>query len=457
MPPVEPTASIRRRLLRLLLGPTAALLLAGAAIDYFSGLAPVYAAYDQALGDGALAVAAYVRADAGGHVTAELLPQAVAVLRTDAADSIFYQVLGPDGAYIAGDRGLPAATSATTNPAFSSGVYRGVPIRYASYRTPTSAGPVTVVVAETTHKRERVRGNLLTTVVAVDLLQLGAIMVLVWIGVQRGLRPLIALRDQIAARSPRELSALEERSAPTEVRSLVHALNGLFAAVREIGSAQQQFLANAAHQLRTPLSGIQAQLELLVRDPAASAVRDRLEASFEGTRRLAHTANQLLTLARAEPNTNLYREFAPVDLRRLIRAVFDAQLDRAVALGIDLGAAVSPASTLGIEWLLREMIENLVDNALRFAPRGAVVTVRCGTADAVAFLEVEDDGPGIPEPERAHVFERFYRIAGSGGQGSGLGLAIVDEICRVHGASVALGSGPDGRGAKFRIEFRTGT
>lgn len=452
-PHVEASATIRRRLLLLLLGPTAALLLAGAAIDYFTGLAPLRAAYDQSLADAALAVAAHVRTDSQGHVSMDLPPQAVAVLRTDSTDEIYYLVLGPDGGYVAGDSGLPTASDTLSNPTLRSGFYRGIPVRLASYRTSVAAGPVLVTVAETTQKRERVSGKLLTTVVAVDLLQLGAIVLLVWIGVGKGLQPLLTLRDQIAARSPRELGALEERRVPLEARGLVRALNRLFAAVRETGEAQQQFLANAAHQLRTPLSGMQAQLELLMRDPAALALHGRLQALYDGSRRLARTANQLLTLARAEPGANLYRVLAPVELSQLIRGTVAANIDRAIALGIDLGADVAPAQIAGVEWLLQELIENLLDNALHYTPRGGVVTARCGTLASAYFLEVEDNGPGIPEHERARVLERFYRVAGGGSDGSGLGLAIVNEIARVHGARISIASGVGGRGTRIRVEF----
>jgi two-component system, OmpR family, sensor histidine kinase TctE len=449
----EATSSIRRRLLILLLGPTAALLLVGAAIDYFTGLAPVYEAYDHSLADAALAVAAHVRTDAAGRIATDLPPQAVAVLRTDSADTVYYLVLGPDGSYVAGDAGLPSISDAVTNPSLRSSSYRGIPIRLASYRTVTAAGPVTVTVAETTRKRDVVRGKLITTVVTVDLLQLGAIVVLVWVGVRKGLQPLLNLRDQITALSPRELGALEERLVPLEVHGLVQALNRLFAAVRETGEAQQQFLANAAHQLRTPLSGMQAQLELLIRDAAAGTLRERLEALYDGSRRLARTSNQLLTLARAEPGANLYRALAPVDLQQMIQSTVGSNLDRAIALGIDLGAELQPARVAGVEWLLRELIENLIDNALRYAPRGGVVTARCGTVNGCGFIEVEDNGPGIPERERERVLERFYRVAGGGSDGSGLGLAIVNEIARVHGAGIEITNGAGDRGTRVHVEF----
>ncbi len=453
IPRAEAISSIRRRLLFLLLGPTAALLLAGAAIDYFTGLAPVYEAYDHLLADAALAVATNVRTDAAGHITTDLPPQAVAVLRTDTSDNVYYLVTGPDGAYIAGDTGLPSTSDPASNPSLRFSTYRGAPVRLASYRTVTEAGPVTVTVAETTRKRELVRGKLLTTVVAVDLLQLGAIVLLVWVGVRKGLEPLLVLRDQIAARSPRELGALEERRVPLEVHGLVQALNRLFAAVRETGEAQQQFLANAAHQLRTPLSGMQAQLELLLREPTTGALHERLQALYDGSRRLARTANQLLTLARAEPGANLYRALAPVELQQLIQSAVGANLDRAISLGIDLGAELESARVAGVEWLLRELIENLIDNALHYTSRGGVVTTRCGVRGGQGYVEVEDNGPGIPERERERVLERFYRVAGGGSDGSGLGLAIVNEIARVHGANILITNGTGERGTRIRVEF----
>jgi two-component system sensor histidine kinase TctE len=447
--------TVRRRLLWLLLPPLILLLMAGVLLDYRMGAAPVREAYDQALADAALAVSSYIRIEPGtGVIHAELPDEAINLLRNGRDDDMFYAVFGNDSAYISGDRELLPATAGSRNPSFMDSTLHTRDVRLATYRTTTAAGLVTVVVAETKRKRDHATTRLLTGVVLTDLLQLGAIMLLVFIGVAAGLRPLLRLRDEIETRSPRELRALDETSVPGEVRPLVRALNQLFATVREAALAQQQFLANAAHQLRTPLAGLQAQLDLLAREAPSPGDKEKLLRLLDSCRRLAHTANQLLALARADPAANLPEQFQPVDLRRLIETCVTDQLDRALAKNIDLGVETVPTTIMGSAWLLRELLANLTDNALKYTPADGRITLRCDTdAQHRAFLEIEDDGPGIPASERAHVLQRFYRMPASSGDGCGLGLAIIDEITRLHQAELILSSGENDNGARIRVLF----
>jgi two-component system sensor histidine kinase TctE len=215
-----------------------------------------------------------------------------------------------------------------------------------------------------------------------------------------------------------------------------------------------------AHQLRTPLAGARLQLEWLAErhrdDSDTAAAVARLLATNE---RLTRETNQLLALARAEPSQPGRARFAPLDLARLVGDGVQSFVERAAARDIDLGFALAPATVDGDPFLLRDLLDNLVDNALRYTPPGGSVTVRCGAAAAGApaagaLLEVEDDGPGIPPAERARVFERFVRLAPDGGAtGSGLGLAIVRDIARLHGARVELGDGAGGKGARFTVHF----
>jgi two-component system, OmpR family, sensor histidine kinase TctE len=460
MPAREHTSTVRRRLLLTLLAPLMVLLSLGVLADYLNSATPVHVAYDQALADAALAVSAHLSSDSDGNLRADLPPQAEAVLRADSYDTIYYVVLDPHGEVIAGDRGLPVPAAGAENPAFADAFFRGHSIRTATYWVSTDAGRACITVAETLHKRENATRRILTGSLFIDLLQLCATLLFIWIGVRYGLRPLLTLRDQIAARPPRDLAPLDERGVPGEVIPLTHAVNRLFATVREGALAQQQFLTNAAHQLRTPLAGIQAQLELLARDPDAGEMRQRLHQLHEGCRRLAHTANQLLTLARAEPSANLADDFASVQLRQLVEEAVAGSLDRALERHIDLGVETASARVHGVAWLLRELLANLIDNALIYTPTGGHVTVRCGlleTSSHEAFLEVEDNGPGIAPQERTRVVERFYRSPASGGSGCGLGLAIVEDIARVHGAKLEIDAGAGGRGTCVRVRFPTPT
>jgi two-component system sensor histidine kinase TctE len=466
--------SIRRRLLLLLSAPLALLLAAGVLVDYLSTTTPLHAAYDQVLASSIVAVAAHLNIGADGKVKSELSDQAVAVLRADNDDEIYYSLLDAHNEFVAGDAGLPVAPADTDNPSFADAQYRGKSVRVATYRTNQPAGPIAISVAETTNKRREAMRSMLSYIVVSDLLQLFATLLLVWVGVRVGLRPLLALRDQIARRSAQDLAALDDSEVPGEVLPLTHALNRLFATVAEAAHAQHRFLADAAHQLRTPLAGLQAQLELLgndlaTQDSASAALRERVARMHAGMQRLGHTANQLLALARAEPAANPTDDFRVLDLRALAEESVAAHFDHALKRHIDLGVEAAAAHVRGSSWLLRELLANLIDNALTYTPAEGRVTVRCGSAaptpagasaaaSASAFLEVEDDGPGIPLAERRRVLERFYRIArssaeGNAREGSGLGLAIVDEIARAHAATLDISTGAHGRGARVRVEF----
>ncbi|HXQ30364.1 MAG TPA: sensor histidine kinase N-terminal domain-containing protein [Steroidobacteraceae bacterium] len=456
--PVSGPTSLGRRLLVLLLAPLAVLLIAGLLFDYISSIGPVRGAFDRSLGDAALVVAAYLRPGSLEKIPRELPPEVSATLRGTGDRALRLAVRDGAGRLLAGESNLPLPPAgftarSTPNPAFADIRLAGEPARVAWYALALDSGPTTITVAESTRARDRPSREFLAVTMLVDILQLLAILLLVILGVRRGLKPLLALRDQLAARSASELESLDEHSVPAEVRTLVASLNALFARMRATAESQQKFVADAAHQMRTPLAGMQAQLELLERDPQAAPVRDRIHAVGEGLRRLAHTAHQLLTLARAESAATLERDFRAVDLRQLIEQTVTAQLDRALAKSIDLGADAEPATATGIDWLLREMLNNLTDNALNYTPSGGTVTLRCGTIAGAAFLEVEDNGPGIEATERPLITERFRRAAGAAGVGTGLGLAIVSDIARVHGARLSIDTGAGGRGTLARIEF----
>jgi len=448
--------TIRRRLLLILLAPLTALLSLGIVLDYTAGLAPLRAAFDQALVKQTLALAAQLHAHDDGAIDFDLTPQAVAVLRADKDDTVYYQVLGPGNRLLGGEAGLPAAGDRAENPAFRDGEFNGRDVRAASYRVATAGGDVVFTVAETRSKRQNARRRMLATIIASDIAQLAGILALVWFGVRVGLRPLLALRAQIDSRSARDLAPLDETQVPGEVLPLTGALNRLFATVSATAQGQLQFLANAAHQLRTPMAGLQTQIELLLREPSTSALHAQLTGMLASTRRLAHTSNQLLALARAEPTAAAVADFRELDLRDLAEECVAAQFDLAVRRRIDLGVEATSARVTGSAWLLRELLANLVDNALSYTPADGRVTVRCGADSSQApraYLEVEDDGPGIAEDQRGRVIERFYRAPGAASEGCGLGLAIVDEIARGHHELLEIGTGAHERGARVRVTF----
>ena len=461
--------TIRRRLLLLLLPALAILMLLGGLVDYWIALATTQNAYDQALASTAFAAAAYVTFDQGKAAFTPS-PRTAALLRAGsgvAGDSLLYAVTGPDGALIAGNPGLPAGFAlpipgATGSPdsrvVFRDVRVQGVPLRAVSVRVPTPQGAAmqgaaTVTVAETRERRTRTQRVMLFGKLLVDFAELDITLLLIWIAVYFGLRPLAALRDEAETHSLRELRRFDESTVPGELRPVVVSFNRVLELLHDAAAAQQRFVADAAHQMRTPVAGLLAQLELLLREPRAAAVANELATLQQGIAHLAHSANQLLSLARAEPIAALPEDRQPIALKALVEQLVERHLDRADKASIDLGAETAPAQTLGDAWLLEDLLGNLIDNALKYTPRGGHVTVRSGLDGRKPYLEVEDDGPGIPEAERTRVRERFYRLPGSGGIGCGLGLAIVDEIARVHGATLSIGSGRNGRGARMRVSF----
>ncbi len=284
-------------------------------------------------------------------------------------------------------------------------------------------------------------------------MQLDVTLVLVWVGIQLGLRPVKRLRDEIADRSPLDLRPIVESSVPREISPVVVTLNRLFTMLRTAVQSQQQFIANTAHQLRTPITGMQAQLDLVIAEPAAQPIRARLQTLQEGIRQLAHSANQLLSLARADPAANITAKNQSVDLNAIVGEVVAKLFDRALQANIDLGVEATPVSIHADPSLLDDLLSNLVDNALKYTPAGGSVTASAGLHNGKPFLAVEDTGPGIPENERQRVRQRFYRMPNSPGHGSGLGLAIVDEIAHLYGASVTIEAGAKEAGTRVVVLF----
>jgi two-component system sensor histidine kinase TctE len=448
--------SLRVNLLRLLIPPVAVILAVGSIAAYYLSIDPAADAYDQSLINTAIALSERLRMQEG-KLTFDLPSAAEAVVRTDKYDKIYYLVRDGTGSTIAGDQEIPAAPKGTPS---EDGVstydadYRGQRIRVASLQVPCGVGTCTVKVAETTVKRDRLSRDILIGSVLPQTLFAVLTLALVWFGVRRGLAPLARLSDEILERSPRDLRAINEGGAPTEAKPLVSALNKLFDQVDESNRNQQRFLANAAHQLRTPLAGLQAHTELAMAQPVPDACRAELEYVHSATIRTARLANQLLALARAEPGGNRPADFARVDLRQVVEECADEWVHRSLAKDVDLGFDLASARVSGDAFLLRELLVNLIGNAVEYTQPGGHVTVRTGpVAPGGAFLEVEDDGPGIPAVERERVLERFYRLPGTAGTGSGLGLAIVREIALAHGARVEILDGQGGRGCCVRLNF----
>ena len=443
--------SLRAHLLRLLLPPIAALLAVGALVAYYPSLEPATEAYNQALVDIGIAIGSYVRAHDTGYGF-DLPPAVEQALRTDRYDTIYYRVVSPDGGNIAGDPELPLPPD-VSGSSYDAEI-KGQRVHVVSVQAPCGVGACNILVAETTVKRTRLTRDILFSSLMPQMLLAVATLVIVWFGVKRGLGPLARLSEEIKGRSPRDLHPIDVAAAPEETRPLLAALNGLLEQVAEASRNQQRFLANAAHQLRTPLAGLQAHTELALTQPLPDEVRAQLDQVHQATIRTARLANQLLALARAEPGAR--GDPSQVNLKSVVEAEADAWVHQALARDIDLGFELEAASIQGDAFLVREALANLVHNAIEYSHRGGRVTIRTGARNDHAFVEVEDDGPGIPAGERGRVLERFYRVPGTSGTGSGLGLAIVREIAVGHGAGIELGEGVGAKGCRVAITFPHG-
>ncbi|MCC6474814.1 MAG: sensor histidine kinase [Burkholderiales bacterium] len=446
--------SLKRLLTTWLVAPLLALILLSALPAYKLAVDAANEAYDNGLLNPAIAISRYVRLT-DERFEVDLPPVALEALRVDSADRIFFRVTGPNGDLIAGNAAIPAPDIPV--PAAGHTFYNtrvgNVRVRVAAVSVPRRYGEVLVQVAETTSKRDGLVKEILAGTLIPALVVAIAAGALVWFGIRRSLAPLATLKQEIERRSPSDLSPVPGGDSPEEVRPLLDALNRLLARLDAALGAQQRFIANAAHQLRTPLAGLRTHVSLARRNPASPETGALLDMIAGETDQASHLANQLLTLARAEPGTGRPDLHQPVNLREIANNTAQTWVRTAVDRNIDLGFELEDASTPGDPLLLRELLANLVDNALAYTPSEGTVTVRTRAQDGQAVIEVEDDGPGIPESEREKIFERFYRIPGTAGGGCGLGLAIVREIAGRHGARVILESPPGGRGTLARVSF----
>jgi two-component system, OmpR family, sensor histidine kinase TctE len=450
--------TVKRRLLTLLLPPLVALLAGGVLLDYINGMAPLRHAYDQSLANAALTIAGQVRRDADGRLQADQAAQIMDALsagQPEDGHQSFFQIRGAGRSDLIGNAGLAQAFPLQTGFVYQDSLYHGQRIRVVTYRGDTPAGPLAVSVAETLHRQYAASRRIVGSLVLTDVVQLLATVALIWFGVNLGLRPLLRMRDDIAARSPQDLAPLDVSSVPGEVQLVVVAINRLFATVREAAQSQQRFLADAAHQIRTPLAGLKSRLEVLLDQPSAEISREDLQTLVQSVDRLAHTAHQLLALARAEPAAHVSLAFERVDLGQLSEQAAERAFDRAIAQGLELEVQVEQVVVNGVPWLLRELLDNLIDNAIRYTQPGGKVVVRCHRQDGGVQLQVEDNGPGIPSAQRMRVRERFYRVPGSPGTGTGLGLAIVDEVARLHRAQLVIDAGEGGAGTCVTLMFAT--
>lgn len=455
----RPAASLRRRLLLWILGPLSLLIGLNAWVGYGHAVQAANEAYDRSLYLAARTLAEEL-AWRDGQLYLHGLRGVGYLFENHTGSRLLYKVETAGGRWLAGHAGLPSPALGEPSSVhyfalvrFEDARLEGQPVRLAQLihamedaRTPEPLLRITVV--ETLEARQQLIGQILReTLTSQGLLLLAAALLVVW-GVQRGIRPVEDFRRQLDLREDADFTAIEPPDVPRELRPLIATLNGYLQRLARLIDIRKRFLDNAAHQLRTPLTALKTQLALAVRQAGPQTPAELLAAQ-RTTDDAVRLTEQLLAMTRVEHGREIH-DMAPVDLAQLARQVTGEFLLRAHQRGDDLGLEVQGDAwqVSGLQSLLHEALANLIDNALHHGPAGVRVTVRVGEG----WLEVEDDGPGIPPEHQAHVFERFYRAAPAGSAGSGLGLAIVREIALQHGASLSLTSPVhEGKGTRIRM------
>lgn len=457
------TRTLRSRLLLWISGPLIALWVISSLVDHDIAKGFVNLNYDRALLDTALDIGRNVR-ESGNQLYLDLPQPVIEMLISGEQGRFYYRANGPSGEYITGDPDLPEPPEAQEDRVFYyNATFRDEPIRAVALRVPVRPGSGKGVILIQVAERSALRADFARQIMLRMMLPQAILVVLatlaVWFGVGIGLRALTSMRREIENRSHVDLSPIDEAGAPVEVQPLLRAMNDLLSRLSAALAAQQRFIADAAHQLRTPVAALKTQAELAVRqvrDGEAAATLQQLHTAAEHAARLV---SQLLTLARAEPGSHRSVMRQSVALAMLARDITREWVPRALTRQIDLGFdEASATSAISADpFLIHEMLNNLIDNAIQYTPAGGRVTVRVRQQDGHALLEVEDDGPGIALEEREKIFERFYRMPGGAPEGCGLGLAIVREIAQGHQAVVTVQSGAGGRGTCMTVTFPSPT
>jgi two-component system sensor histidine kinase TctE len=425
------------------------------AITYLVAKSIANQPFDHALEDSVTVLAQQVR-EVDGRAVSRLPGSARDILRADDVDNVYFQILGPQGEHIDGDRELPRPADLDDKRIgkvrFRNAVMHGNQVRIAySFvnlrplaRRGEEAHAALVQVAETLDKRALLANEIIKGVILPQFIILPIVLALVWFALARGLSPLAQLQERIRARRPDDLSPIDSHQVPEEISPLVGSLNDMLGRLSQTIEMQKRFIADAAHQMKTPLAGMRMQSELALRQRDPGEIHRSLEQLAKSSESATRLVNQLLALARAENQPHAGIAMVMLDLNQVALETVQDWVQASFAHRIDLGFEqnAQPQDIEGSPLMLRELLSNLIDNALRYTPAGGSVTVRVRSDAGQTILEVEDTGPGIAPAERSHVFERFYRILGTGAPGSGLGLAIVREIAQQHGAEVDIFSNP---------------
>ncbi|MFM2075244.1 MAG: Sensor protein QseC [Pseudomonadota bacterium] len=460
------SVSLRRRLLLWLLLPLVGLIALNAWWTYGRAVQVANEAHDRSLYLTTRTLAEELQW-VNGVLRLDVLKGAGYLFENHTGARLLYRIDSQDGHFLAGNTDVPLLPAEREQSVkffalvdFDDGLYRGEVVRLARLLhvvDSTSAPPpmVQITVMETREVRDQLIAQVLRETLVGQALVLLAAALTVVVGVQRGIRPLEAFRRRLAERSDDDFSPVHLPQPPKELRPLIDTVNAHLARLGRLIGIRKRFLDNAAHQLRTPLTILKTQAELLLRGAPGPEQTALIQAVHRTAGDAARLSEQLLALTQVEHAADMQR-WEAVDLVALARSTTEARLLQAHERGDDLGfeSQVLRCEVQGVPLLLGEALGNLIDNAMVHGGPGVHITVRVG----LAWFEVEDNGPGIASVHQAHVFERFYRGASDPAvKGNGLGLAIVREIALQHQADWHLHSPvAQGRGTRIRVSWSTG-
>lgn len=428
--------SLRRFLLRRLLWPFIAILLLGMTVAYFFAVRAATHATDLGLLDDAVDLVEQVEVHQG-KIELNLPPAATQMLITNNDDKETYAVWNSKDGLISGDPRLMTldAPSLDEGQRFIDFRFNNEENRAVILRRVVKDETLFIAVAQTKHGRNRMSREIFISLLMPEILLILVAIIAIIFGIRRGLTPVERLRDVITSRSPNDLSHIEETSAPTELRPIIHGVNELLDKLSKALSDHRRFIADAAHQLRTPLAALSSQIEVNLEQPSTDT-RSMLNQLLATTKRTSHLANQLLSLARLEHTEHAACDKVELPLHEVVREAAADLVSQAARKNIDINFDLQPCKVKGSPILLRELLANLFDNAVRYVPQGGHVSVGLQVEGMRCVLTIEDDGPGVPESELDKLGVPFYRPASSHPGGCGLGLAIVKEIARLHDAQV---------------------
>lgn len=449
--------SLRSYLMQRLLISIYLLWIVSTVVGYFATINYANQPYDLVLLQRANEVASELKLGSG-HEQLDVVPLLPDGTELGMPDKVLYTVTDSEGRKLAGNGNTLRPLSYRRDrkgPLFSNGEREGQKTRMVSLTFNSNGNILQLHVSETTQQRQALIRGILANIVIPQLLLTLIALAVVWYGLKQGLRPLEKLRHDVVNRRRDDLSQLDGSKAPAEVRPLIDAVNNLLERLKQVMAAQQRFVADAAHQLRTPFAGLKTQSELALRTDDPARKQHALNHIHTSTEHGIRLVNQLLALARNEPGGQGTGNFSPLNLNQLAQECTVNWVQMAYEKNIDLGFEGHSASLTvqGDANSLMEMLNNLIDNAIRYTPASGHITVAVQTTSLGAVLSVEDNGPGIEPQHRERVFERFYRILGSGQSGSGLGLSIVAEVAKRHGAELILDSGGNGIGTRISVRF----